>query len=106
MTIEIRGDRDEGLDGVAATLEEYGSKHPQAQIVLYRQNAVSLRIRIVDPEFRGRSRAQREEEVWVALNQLPDETLQDLSILLLFTPEEVGKSMANYEFESPTASVI
>ena len=70
----------------------------------YRQNSVSLRVRILNAEFAGKSRAQREEEVWELLGKLPEETAAEISQLLLLTRDEATKSFASLEFDDPTPS--
>ena len=107
MSIKIRGDKpDQILREIAGILNEYDKNHPKAKIELYRQNSVSVRIRILSPEFAGRSRAQREEEVWAILNKLPEETLAEISLLLLLTPNEAKNSFASLEFDDPIPSKL
>ncbi len=105
MAIRIpRGKSDEVIDRIVEALRAYEADHPDAQIDLYRQNAVSVRVRIVDPGFAGRSKVERSKEVWKYLNALSDEVQSDLSTLILLTPEETGMSFANVEFEDPVPS--
>ena len=52
-----RGKSDEVIDRIVEALQEYQADHPGRRIDLYRQNAVSVRVRIVDPEFAGRTRS-------------------------------------------------
>ena len=85
-------------------MEEYAAAHPNAQIEVKRQNSVSVRIRIIDPEFASKSRADREEEVWPALKDLPEETLSEVTVLLLLTEEEAEKSFASLDFDNPIRS--
>jgi stress-induced morphogen len=61
-----------------------------------------VRVRIVDGDFRGMNRVERSKMVWAYLDSLPDEIQSDLSALILLTPEELGESFANFEFEHPT----
>jgi hypothetical protein len=105
MTIKLRVKRpDPALRRIVNALREYDDAHPQAEIEAYRQNSVSVRIRILNPEFAGRSRAQREEEVWAVLNKLPEETLAEISLLLLLTPDEAKNSFASSDFDDPIPS--
>lgn len=107
MTIKLRTKRPDAiLRQIAKVLGEYAANHPKAEIEAYRHNSVSVRIRIINPEFAGRSRVQREDEVWAILDQLSEETLADISLLLLFTPEEARKSFANAEFDNPLPSTL
>lgn len=105
MTIKQRNKRrDPILRQIVNALAEYDRNHPQAEIEAYRQNSVSVRVRILNPEFAGWSRSQREEDVWAILNDLPEETLAEISLLLLLTPEEAKNSLASLEFDDPTPS--
>jgi stress-induced morphogen len=106
MKIRIRGQSDSSLDRVVAALSKYQDQHPDAEIEVYRQNSVSLRVRIVDPDFSGISRADRHDIVWGVLEELPEEIQSQVSLLLLLTPEEIGKSFANTEFENPIPSSL
>ena len=107
MSVKIlRGGSDKTLDRVKKALQSYASDHPRAQIDLYRQNAVSVRIRIIDPEFGDATRVERHETVWSYLDSLPDEVQSDISMLVLITPDETKKSAANLEFEDPVTSTV
>ena len=100
----LRGKSDTVIDRMIETLQEFQADHPKSQIDLYRQNSVSVRIRIVDPDFSGLTKADRSKATWKYLNSLPDEIQADLSALILLTPDETKKSAANIEFEDPIPS--
>lgn len=85
-------------------LAKYGRTHKKAQIDVRRRHEVSIRIRIIDPDFRGLNRVEREPEVLKLLKKLPDEVYADITMLLLLTPEEAPNSFANLEFENPIPS--
>ncbi|HEY5312784.1 MAG TPA: hypothetical protein VIK18_09700 [Pirellulales bacterium] len=105
MAIKLRTQRpDKLLKKIVSALREYESLHPSATIDVYRQNSLSVRIRVIDPQFRGQSRVEREEDIWQALYQLPEETMAEVSFLLLLTPHETKDSVANAEFENPRRS--
>jgi hypothetical protein len=107
MAINIlRGKSDEILDKIIGALRVYESDHPQAQIDLYRQNSVSVRLRVIDPNFAGQGKPQRSQQVWRYLGTLPDEVQGNLSTVLLLTPEETNGSFANFEFEDPIPSKL
>ncbi|HEV3085151.1 MAG TPA: hypothetical protein VGY66_35655 [Gemmataceae bacterium] len=54
MAIKIpRGRADAIIKKIIDALREYEIANPRAQIDVYRQNPVSVRIRIVDPAFKG-----------------------------------------------------
>lgn len=107
MTIKLRVKHpDPILRAIVAALNEYDKTHPQAKIEAYRQNSVSVRIRVLNPQFAGKTRAQREEEVWAVLNKLPEDPLAEISLLLLLTPEEAKNSFASFEFDDPIPSKL
>ena len=107
MSINIpRGKTDAVIDRIIEALRAYEADHPNARIDLYRQNSVSVRVRIIDPDFAGRSKIDRSKEVWKYLNSLSDEIQSDLSALILLTTEETRKSLANLEFEDPIPSSL
>lgn len=91
QTVETRGVED-ALKPVFPTVEAY------------RFNSASIRVRIIDERFRGKSKAERHEMVAPYLKGLPDETRDDITILLLLTEDEKYQSMMNTEFENPRQS--
>lgn len=95
---------DSHLKKIAKALERYAAKHPSAEVEAYRQNSVSVRVRVVDPAFHGMSRTQREEDFWSVFDELSDELTSELSVVLLLTPDEARKSIASIEFDDPTPS--
>lgn len=105
MAVKIlRGGTDKMLEQVIAVLGKYESQRPEAIIDLYRQNSVSIRVRITDPAFRGMSKRQRNDLVWNYLDALPEETQGDISMLVLLDPSEREKSFSNLEYEDPVPS--
>jgi hypothetical protein len=94
------------LKQIGKSLKPYDDVHPKANIELDRRNNVSVHIRIIDPEFGGKSLAEREEEVWPLFEVLSEDAVADVTMLLLITPEEQGESLANFVFEHPTKSMI
>ena len=104
MHVEIRGESDPAVVDVARALESYLEQHPRAKIAVYRQNSVSIRARLIDPDFKGLSRTTRHDAIWKYFEPL-DEMVQDqIILLLLLTPDEVAKSFANFDFENPILS--
>jgi hypothetical protein len=105
MAINIpRGGPDEVIDRIIEALRPYEADHPGSRIDLYRQNPVSVRVRIIDPDFAGRNRVERNKAVWRYLDGLPEEIQSDISTLLLLVPDEARMSFANLEFEDPVPS--
>jgi stress-induced morphogen len=102
----IRGTSDGCLQGIAEALAHYEARHDNADIVVYRHNAVSVRIRIVDPDFEGITKAERHDIVWDFVKDLPEEQQSEISLLLLLTPDEVERSFANDEFDHPIPSSL
>lgn len=86
---------------IREVLSAYQTTHKSAHIDVYRLNSVSVRIRIIDPKFKGMSLAQRDDIVWEHLNQLPDRALAEISLVLLFSPDEARHSLASLEFDEP-----
>ncbi len=106
MPLNVRGKTDDYLDAVMKVLAKYESRHPRAEIEGFRQNSVSIRIRIVDPDFANVSRTDRHDEVWRVLDELPEEIQSHLSTILLLTPDEKKRSFANFEFDDPIPSSL
>jgi stress-induced morphogen len=106
MSIHIRGNGDSSLDQVIGALKKYECAHPHAQIDAYRYSSVSIRVRVVDPDFAGIPRGERHEIIWRLLEELPEETQSQMSLLILLTPQETEKSFANVEFDNPVPSTL
>jgi hypothetical protein len=105
MAITVsRGKADKAINQMIEVLKVYQADHPAARIDLYRRNPVSVRIRIIDPSFAGATRSERSRAVWKYLDALSDDAQADISAVILLTPEETEKSLANLEFEDPTPS--
>lgn len=95
---------DEQVQQVLDALAEYMVSHPNADIQAKRQNSVSIRVRIIDSDFEGIDRADREPPVWKILKNLPEEVFSNITMLLLITPKEAEGSLANLEFNDPLPS--
>lgn len=98
-------EQDQEVDQIREALREYQNEHPRAEISVRRQNPVAIRIRILDLSFAGVDRVDREPSVWRILDRLPDEILQNVTMLLL-TPNEAKQPLANLEFENPLPSAL
>ncbi len=75
----------------------------------YRHNSASIRIRIIDDRFKGKTESQRDEMVDPILDQLPEETQSDIMLLLTMTADEAKSQLSRYfllnlEFENPSPS--
>ena len=107
MAVKVRNKKqDPSLKQIVKALAQYAAGHPMAEIEVYRHNIVSVRIRIIDPTFKGMSRGEREVDLWALFNELPEEVVQDISIVILLTPTESKKSFASMEFDDPIPSRI
>ncbi len=107
MSINItRGTSDEIMDQIIDSLKPYETDHPKARIDVYRLDSVSVRLRIIDPDFAGKDRVERSTPVWKYFENLSEETQSDISMVVLVTPEEMPKSIANLEFEDPVPSIF
>jgi hypothetical protein len=91
---------------IESALVPYQQHHPAARIKVRRYNSVSIRIRVIDPAFRGRGLAEREDELWPLIESLPADAQEEITMLLLLAPEEATNSLLNAEFEDPSRSLI
>jgi stress-induced morphogen len=84
--------------------EKLGSRFPSAEV--YQYNPVSIRVRIIDERFQGKSNVEREKLLSDLLQQLPEEVEADITLLLLLTREEAEHSMMNVAFDYPSPSIL
>jgi hypothetical protein len=83
--------------------KSYAAKHPHARVDAYRHDKYSVRLRIIDPDFRKFAWSERINLIWPMLEkELPEETLGDIWFYLFLTPEEAKRSATNMEFEDPS----
>jgi len=95
---------DAAVEQIAAVLEGYERSNPGAETAVYRYNPASIRIRIVDAAFDGRSKGERHDHVWRYLRQLPEDVASQVSVVLCLVPGET--SLLDIEFRDPTRSYI
>jgi len=76
--------------------------------VIYRYNPASIRIRLVDGAFQGKSFSEREQLIEPLLETLPERIRTNITLLLLLTPKEAKSSddLMNLEFDKPTGSLL
>ena len=86
--VSRRRSKDTTLQAIREALKPYEASHARARVEFKRQNSVSVRVRILDPDFEGLDRAAREDRVWALLDKLPAEVRADITMLLLLTPDE------------------
>ena len=80
---------------------------PETEV--YRYNSASIRVRIVDERFKGKSASERDAMVEPHLARLPEDTQADITMLLLLAPGEAEgspRSLLNLEFEHPSPSLL
>jgi hypothetical protein len=97
---------DAQVQRILDALVEYEAAHPQALVEARRHNSVSIRLRVVDPDFEGLDRIQRESEVWRLLDQLPEEAVADITMVILLAPAEAENSPASADFDDPIPSLL
>lgn len=98
--VKVKGKTDYVIDNAMSGLNNFLRRHPYAIIDIYRNNNASIRIRIIDNYFLGRTRTERHNYVWKYLNDSPDYVLNEISMLVLITPEEKLNSESNICFEN------
>ncbi len=106
MTNTNGASADPQIQEIRDSLGPYADAHSNAEIDVRRRNSVSLRIRIIDPDFASIDRVDRETPIWRLLEELPDSVLSNITMLLLLTPEEAPDSFANREFEDPLPPLL
>jgi hypothetical protein len=79
----------------------------------YRYNSASIRVRVIDSKFEGKSREDRDAKVEPYLAQLPPDTQKDIVTLFTFAPSELQQGstnlrerLLNTEFEDPSPSML
>jgi hypothetical protein len=100
MPVNILGTPDTVTEAIRDALQPYAQSHPAAEVHVYRYSPVSVRARIVDPEFRNKSRSERHKIVWPLLYRLDEDSLAELTMLVLLPPEERDSSVANKDFDA------
>lgn len=95
------GPPDQDMQSILDTLAAYDQAHPRADIEVYRLSPNSIRIRIIDPDFKGMDRVDRDEAIWKFLEQAPPDAQSQITFLLLLKPGETKRSFGNMEFENP-----
>jgi stress-induced morphogen len=95
----ITGNSDSRLDAVKSVLDDYEHANQGAVATLYRQNSVSIRVKIIDPAFDGLDKPARHKKIWQFLEKLPEDVQGDITMLVLIAPEEENKSFASMMFE-------
>ncbi|HWB53694.1 MAG TPA: hypothetical protein VG722_05855 [Tepidisphaeraceae bacterium] len=76
----------------------------------YRYNSASIRVRVIDARFEGKSIEERDAMVEPLLDKLPKATQADIINLITLAPSETAsfnrQSLVNAEFEDPSRSML
>ena len=102
--VRILQQTDDAVSEVATALSEFEQSHEGAECIVYRYNPASIRVRIVDAVFHGRSKGERHDYAMRFLRKLPEDVLAQISILLCLEPGET--SLMDLEFHDPTRSQL
>lgn len=74
----------------------------------YRYNSASIRVRVIDDRFEGKSDTARDTMVERILHRLPEEIQAQIFNLITLSPSEIEgisrQSLINTEFENPSPS--
>ena len=83
------------------------------QVDAYRYNSASIRVRVIDSRFEGRSTGDRDAMIEPLLEHLPDRTRADIVSLFTFAPSELEQTpktfrefLLNTEFDDPSPSML
>jgi stress-induced morphogen len=82
--------------------EAFGKKNTR----VYRYNPASIRVRVIDKRFHGLSLVERERLAWPTIENLSPDSRQDLTVVLLLSPDEAGRSLMSLEFDQPVKSML
>ena len=97
----------EETKAIEEMLKKHFSDYPKKlPSIAYRYNPYSIRVRLVDKQFKGMSLSERYRLVELLIECLPEETQEDITILLILAPDELNRSAMNLEFETPTPSPL
>ncbi|HEY2154480.1 MAG TPA: hypothetical protein VGH33_02545 [Isosphaeraceae bacterium] len=77
----------------------YKPGHPKSRFDVDQVNRWTIRIRVIDPAVKSLSLTERDAPIWDALQALPDETFQMISLLFVLSPGELKDSPTNRMFE-------
>ncbi len=102
--VKILQEPDEAVEQVATVLEAYEKAHDGAACLVYRYNPASIRVKIVDGTFHGRSKGERHDYARGFLSRLPEDVLSQIAVLLCLEPGE--SALLDLEFHDPTRSYL
>jgi hypothetical protein len=102
--VKILQEPDRAVEQIAAALEVYEHAHEEATCFVYRYNPAAIRVKIIDKTFHGLSKGERHDYAWGFLRSLPEDTLEQISVLLCLAPGE--SAPLDVEFHEPTRSYL
>lgn len=100
--VTILSHSDPAVLTLAAALQRYNEKHPAAACTIYRYNPAVIRIKIVDPIFRGQSLGARHDYAWGFFEDVPEDVLAELCVLACLAPGENGLMAAAFDAPPPS----
>lgn len=107
MATVLHGPTDTIVTAIKDALDEYEKQHAGARADMYRQNSGAVRVRVIDERFAGLSRADRHNQLWDFLAaRAGQDPMEEVSVLLPLTPNELSDSFANFDFENPLPSEL
>lgn len=107
MATIVRGPRDKTVLALKGALDAFETQFPGSVAELYRQNSGSIRVRIIDDRYAGTTRSRRHDQAWRYLaTKVDEETMSEISLLLLMSTTELSSSLMNLEFMNPTSSKL
>lgn len=96
---------DRGAARIRQALGAYQAEHPRAVVEVKGRGAM-IRIRVVDPGFKGLNKSERWQMVWPFVERLPSSVRDDIYLLLLFTPAEKRTSFVSREFDDSSTPIL
>ena len=97
---------DRVVNKIRQAFADYQVNHRRAVVEVKRQGRATIRVRVVDPDFRGLDKVERWKMVWPVIEPLPSRVRDDIYILLLLTPAEKRTSFLSKEFDDPSRSLL
>ena len=57
---------------------------------------------MIDPDFKGLDRVERDNLIWEHLDELTEDTRSQVTMIVLLVPGEEKSSLGNLEFSNPS----
>lgn len=106
--VEVLGKPDSDVKAVQSALDRFCKDHTGSHATTYRYNSASIRIRILSEQFAKMDKVERHDLVWPCLELLDEDVVEQISVVLLLTPNEhqSGRSLMDIEFEDRSRSLL